>query len=356
MADYAFAEDRGSDAALGMRFRWLRDYAALPSARDLPARSFVAKVHDASQVLGYEKVAFLFHMLRREIGVDSFNEGIRLFWNRHRFQAAAWNDLQRAFEDASHRELDAFFTQWLDRTGAPCLRLARSATERSDSAFGLKIWLEQDDPPYALTVPVRITTADGIERFTVSFRDTSGQVVLAIRQHPLDISIDPDFDVFRRLDEAEAPPILRDVTLDPEAAVVVLARDQRVDRAGRELASRLADQPPRFVATDPQALPSQPLVVIGLTAEVERFANSAGLPPIRPALTGKGSGRSWADRYQGRALLFVVADDAAALEAMAGPLPHYLRSGYIVFDGAHAIDRGDWPAGERPLARCLNQR
>ena len=64
MADYALAEERGPGEALDMRLGWLRDFAALPEDRDIAVTAFRSKRHDASQVVGYGKVAFIFHMLK----------------------------------------------------------------------------------------------------------------------------------------------------------------------------------------------------------------------------------------------------------------------------------------------------
>jgi hypothetical protein len=68
LADYALAAAQGREAAQSMRIKWLRDYAALPKERDQPVTAFTSKQHQAAQVIGYNKVAFIFHMLTKEIG------------------------------------------------------------------------------------------------------------------------------------------------------------------------------------------------------------------------------------------------------------------------------------------------
>lgn len=75
MADYALTSDQGAEAARGMRIKWLRDFAALPAERDQPVRNFQSKRHQAGQVIGYNKVAFIFHMLRLELGAADFEGG-----------------------------------------------------------------------------------------------------------------------------------------------------------------------------------------------------------------------------------------------------------------------------------------
>jgi aminopeptidase N len=98
LADYAIQRDQGDAAARTMRVKWLRDYAALPNERDQPVSAFKSKRHQASQVIGYNKVAFIFHMLSREIGQPAFDDGLRGFWSRHKYKTAGWRDLQLAFE------------------------------------------------------------------------------------------------------------------------------------------------------------------------------------------------------------------------------------------------------------------
>jgi hypothetical protein len=40
----------------------------------------------------------------------------------------------------------------------------------------------------------------------------------------------------------------------------------------------------------------------------------------------------------------IAARDAAALRALARPLPHYGAQSYLIFDGAKLLERGVWPS------------
>ena len=124
MADYAYREQAGAEAALEMRLAWLRDFAALGSAADRPLAAFTSRTHGAEQVVGYHKAAMVFLMLRDAIGTEAFDRALRAFWREHRGGVASWDDLRVAFEAASKRDLGPYFAQWLDRAGAPALRLA----------------------------------------------------------------------------------------------------------------------------------------------------------------------------------------------------------------------------------------
>ncbi|MGQ9369918.1 M1 family metallopeptidase [Azospirillum sp. ST 5-10] len=347
MADHAAAAANGADATL--RLEWLRDYAALPEARDAPLTAFRAKVHDASQVVGYGKAAFLFHMLRHEIGDDAFTTGLRRFWDENRYTAAGWADLRRAFEAAAGRGLGGFFEQWLERTGAPALQLVDA--QAGDGT--VTVTLRQHTPVYALSVPVLVETDAGPERHAVRLDGRETTAVLPVTGTPRAVVVDPAADLFRRLAPGETPPILRDVTLDPTTNVVVAASGEAAE-AARALAGLLMDGQPRFVAPG-RVDPARPLAVIGTTAEVEPLLQAFRLGPVPDAVAGRGTARVWSLRTpEGREALVVAGADAAALRALQRPLPHYGRQSWLVFDGAKAAGRGVWPPGASALRHTFD--
>ena len=332
MADYTYALRKGPEAGRTKRIEWLRDFAALPPERDRPVRAFVAKAHDAAQVVGYNKVAFLFHMLRDTVGEKVFDAGLRRFWMEKKFQTASWDDLRAAFEAASGRDLGSFFTQWLERTGAPTLGL--ETVEAKDNSVSFT--LTQDNPPYVLDVPVSV---DG-HRHTVRLENREQRFNLALDGRPGNLRIDADADLFRRLHAEESPPILRDLTLNPETVVVA------ADETGSRLAMRMMDTQPRFG----RAVPGKPLLVIGPPGMAEK----AGLGPAPEEVAGKGTARVWTGRQDGLPFAVVEADDGDALLALLRPLPHYLKRGYMVFEGRKAVVKGNWPPGAGPLSADLH--
>jgi aminopeptidase N len=356
MADYALTAERSADAGREMRLGWLRDYAALPADRDQRLDRFTAKIHDAAQVIGYNKSAFLFLMLEDRLGTERFDAGLRHFWERHRLKRASWSDLQAAFAAASGEDLSRFFDQWLTRPGAPNLHLDGAKVRQSGAGFTLDVTVSQDEPTYRLRIPVAIDSAGGRIERTLDLTDTSATLTVELPDRPTRAALDPDYRLFRRLAAGEAPPILRDVTLDPATQVVVASSDPKAADTARELAGRLLDAGGQLVSADAARLATgAPLAIIGTTPDVGRTLAGLGLPPVPDPLTGRGTARVWTLRRDtGRPVLAIAADDPAALEALLRPLPHYGRQSFLVFNGRQAIDRGVWPAGDSALSRAVN--
>ena len=85
-------------------------------------------------------------------------------------------------------------------------------------------------PAYRLEVPVAVHLADTQHAFqsTVSLEEKRQSIALELPARPLQLDIDPEFDLFRRLHRNEIPPavsqamapvsVLRSKTLPPNTA------------------------------------------------------------------------------------------------------------------------------------------
>ena len=75
---------------------------------------------DMNKVLNnlvYQKGGWVLHMLRQEVGTEHFWTAIREYYRRYRNGNASTADLRAVFEQVSGKQLDWFFTQWLNRAG-----------------------------------------------------------------------------------------------------------------------------------------------------------------------------------------------------------------------------------------------
>ena len=351
MADYTYMEQRGAQAAREQRLAWLREFAILPAAEDRPLDTFRGRMHTVSQATGYHKAAFVFVMLRDQIGPDAFATAVRRFWQSHRLSVASWNDLEAAFSSAATgRPLAAFFAQWLTRSGAPRLSLGQVGSDDGRVSFTLS----QDEPPYELAVPVEVGTDGAAGRSHHAPR--RGEPELRRRDH----GGAPDARRRSGLPPLPAPRCRRDPA-DPARGGV--RRDGRRGRrrvrsgladGGRRAGGELLRAPAGRRRPPTPRCPRVPALVVGTTKDVTALLARAQVETAPPDLAGKGTARAWAARRPDHVpLAIVAADDAGALRAIVRPLPHYGGQSFVVFRGSEAVEKGLWPPGPSPLRVTL---
>ncbi len=338
MADYTYALETSADKATAMRMGWLRDLSAIPPGEGQPLARFTSRRHGVSAAIGYGKAAMVFVMLRDRIGDEAFDRAIRRFWRLHRFQVAGWAELQAAFEAEAGESLEAFVAPWLRSRDLPTLRLEHE---------GGAVRLVQSAPHHALRVPVLASTAKGDRSLAVGISGPEVNIVPPAGTTRL--SLDPEFRTLRRLAPTEAAPVLREINLAGNAALVLLG-DSQVTREAERLAERLLDQKPRRLA--PGERPGRrPLLLIGSAPEVDAWLAGHALPPRPAKVAGRGDVQAWAGRLaSGKPLMAVSGSSAQALAAAARPLPHLGRYGWVVIEGGRSLDRGQGSANPQVLA------
>ncbi len=343
MADYAYKEQEGSEAAREMRLGWLRDFAALEPGQDAPLSAFTSRTHGASKIVGYNKSAMFFFMLRDHLGEAVFNQSLQGLWKTQRFKVTSWQHLQQMFEIVSGQNLQPFFTQWLDRAGAPAIIITAVENTQTDSGYALSVTLEQSSPTYQLSVPVAIESEEGTEIHQLDLQQNQQTFTLAVQSKPISVTLDPDLRLFRQLAPGEAPPILREVMVNPTTKTILLSENCEVRHIAETLAGRLQRREPKTVSASKQ-LSTAPTLVIGLQHEIDAWLEAKNLSPRPEVVSEKGSAQAWTLAHSnGASLAIISAQDAASLEALIRPLPHYGRQSYIVFEGRQAMDRGTWP-------------
>ncbi|MBP6058816.1 MAG: M1 family peptidase [Nitrosomonas sp.] len=343
MADYAYKEWESSEAARDMRVGWLRDFAALQPGQDAPLTAFTSRTHGASKIVGYNKAAMFFFMLRDHLGEAIFHRSIQGLWSAQRFKVTSWQQLQKMFEMVSGQNLQPFFTQWLERTGAPAITISAARSTPADSGYSLSITLKQSSPTYQLRVPIVIEGQQGTQTHVLDLQQEQQTFTLTLPKKPLFVSLDPELRLFRQLVPGEAPPILREVMVNLSTQTVLLSDKTEVRKIAETLAVKLQDQKPQVIASN-APLSAAPTLVIGLQSEVDAWLVAKQLPARPDEINNKGTAQAWAvARADGASLAIISAKDATSLEALIRPLPHYGRQSYIAFDARQAVERGIWP-------------
>ncbi|AKJ94899.1 aminopeptidase N [Thioalkalivibrio versutus] len=331
MADYQFKRDRGEGR--DERGQWLRDYAALPAGEDRAHGSFRGGNSGAARIAGYHRGAMLWRMLEDRIGREALLSGARTLYDEWRFREADWDAVIGAFDGTTDEDLRPFFSQWVERAGAPALELTGLRREARGDGWRVQGRLQQRDEqaPWELYVPLELETENGRETHWVELNAVEKGISLETSSRPLAIAIDPDWRMFRHLAADESPAILRQGALDPEARVVALE-----DAEPSEVAPWLGRVPGS--AHDAEGM----RIVLGSHSSVAGWLGRHDLPSDPVALANAGEigpgARAWA--VPDTRLVVISGADAGTRREVLAALRHRSHYSYLL-PGAN----GEWQTG-----------
>jgi len=145
------------------------------------------------QSMTLEKGAMVFHMLRWEVGQDSFIKILRASLSQYTDKSITTSDFEKIAEAQSQQELTPFFAQWLDGTGAPNFT-DKWAVYRLGNNKGFRTIgeIQQDLDLFNMPVELRIETDGKTENRRISVVGTDSQYVVDTFGRPRHIIIDPD--------------------------------------------------------------------------------------------------------------------------------------------------------------------
>lgn len=88
-------------------------------ARPVVFPYFRSSLDDYFDGRAYAKGGYILHMLRTQLGDETFDKAIRLYVHSNQRKLVVTDDLRAAFEKASGKNLKTFFDQWVFRPGYP---------------------------------------------------------------------------------------------------------------------------------------------------------------------------------------------------------------------------------------------
>ncbi len=375
LADHLFQERRGTGAAY--RRQALEKYADYVSeGKDFPLTAFRSRHSGSTQAVGYGKTMMFFHMIRVELGDEAFLRGLRQFYGKNRFRRASFRDLQDAFESASGQSLANRFEQWVRRTGAPVLEVDDAAVSEKKGRYLLSAELRQTQPGavYHLKIPIAVHLEGVAEAYqgTVRMKSKTVRFERSLPAKPLLLEVDPEFDLFRKLDRREVPPAL---SLAFGASRTLILLPSRESEALLAAYRRLAES---WRASDPDA------VEIRMDGEMERIPRDRSVwllgwknrwrdqmlgEPGGAQVSADGADVRIAERVisrkdesivavfagpgaPGEAVVWLATERPEAVAGLARKVPHYGSYSYLVFSGDEPANilKGRWPVTESPLS------
>ncbi|MCG6900442.1 MAG: M1 family peptidase [Gammaproteobacteria bacterium] len=375
LADHLFKEQRGlgADYRRGVLQKYT-DY--VHHQQDFPLSEFRSRHSEVSEAVGYGKTLMLFHMLRRQLGDATFREGLQALYHQRRYQVTGFEDVESIFSTVAGDPLDPFFAQWVDRSGAPSLQVTDVHAWREGERNFLSAVIEQTQPGpgYTLRVPLAVQL-EGTEmawQTEVLLDSKAVKLERELPAAPLRLEVDPEFDVFRRLERSEIPPAISQAMGADQVMMVLPAASPSALRAAYSAlaAAWQAGDPDRFsiaLDRDLEKLPDDRAV--WLFGWDNRFRTQLTQALAGYAFSDHGDTLTIAGRQLSRtqhatvvmarhpgnpeqALAWLAADEPATLTGLGRKLPHYGGYSYLAFSGNEPdnVLKGRWPVQDSPLS------
>ncbi len=364
VADYLYKEQRGG--GVDQRRQWLRNYSGLvPMDRDFALSRFSSRTDPATRAIGYDKAAMVFHMLRRKVGDDRFWQTLRDVYAKHLFEAISWRDWQTAFEATYGTSLETFFQQWVYQAGAPQLFLSNTHVDRTATGTTVSGILAQRRPYFALEADVVLETANGSITRRVSLRGGKSSFSFSIDERPLRLTVDPQVQLFRRLDPREMPPTVNSIKGAKALTVVVAADlDERWKTVARRFCTALGVDAAKIVQETELASPtaeSDPVVWIGKPVDVARLPAAESqftLDERQFTVSGKSYSRRTSSFFgvfkthdkPDRLVALFLPQSYESASVLSAKIPHYGKYSYLVFSGPSNQVKQTWPVTSSPVA------
>ena len=376
LADHYYKELKGE--GINYRKEMLRGYNSyINEGNDFPLSDFKSRTETFTRAIGYNKSAFVFHMLRIELGDEKFFTALREVIKRQSFKVTSWIDLQKIFEEVNGEPLGWFFKQWIEDTGAPFLNLKNASHKKEGDGYVTSFTLIQDGNPYILNVPLEIKTESGKIKKIIRIKDKEESINIKTTDRPLVLTIDPDADIFRHLHREELPPTISRVMGDKNKIIVLpTGGDKELIDTYKDISGAFLPptSPPleggdkggvkNDVDLTMQDIKNNALFIFGglnenkvLERLIDKLPDETLIDKNKVTINNKN--------YQGKgdftvltilnkfnpdkAIMIIIGFDPNSIRITGSKLIHYGKSSYLAFKDGKNIDKGIWETQDSPL-------
>ncbi len=142
------------------------------------------------------KGAAILNMLRSVIGNDNFNKVMAKFTEQHAWQSVSTADFRKTAEEISGQNLQYFFLQWIESSGAPEFKLEYTVF-RTQKGFRVMGKISQDLDTFHMPVDLKIETEGNPETKRVDVVGTSSEFTVDTFGKPKQVTVDPSGTVLR---------------------------------------------------------------------------------------------------------------------------------------------------------------
>lgn len=213
LADHAFrdAEGKGQEDRKESLIKY-HSYVHANETNPFSLQDFRSADHnqpmaDVKRAVGYNGGAFLFQELQEYLGKKTFTQGIQAFYRQNRGRSVSWKKLQTSFEQVSNTDLETFFTTRLTMQEPPEIS-AENISISSRAGIHLNFTLRQQaEELIPMLVPIHVITMSGTHIFVEKLTSQAQPVSLILPDRPLELTLDPEYTLLRKLANAEKVPV-----------------------------------------------------------------------------------------------------------------------------------------------------
>jgi aminopeptidase N len=142
------------------------------------------------------KGAAVLNMLRGVIGNDNFNKLMSSFTEKYGWQSVSTVEFRKLAEEISGQNLQYFFVQWLESSGAPEFKMDYTVF-RTQKGFRVMGKISQDLDTFQMPVDLKIETEGNPETKRIDVVGTSSEFTVDTFGKPKTVTIDPSGFVLR---------------------------------------------------------------------------------------------------------------------------------------------------------------
>jgi tetratricopeptide (TPR) repeat protein len=142
------------------------------------------------------KGAAILNMLRWVIGDDAFFKVMKTFPDQYSWKSVSTEEFRKAAETASGQNLQYFFIQWVESSGAPEFKMEYTVF-RTQKGFRVMGKISQDLDTFRMPVDLKIETEGNPEEKRVEVVGTSSEFTVDTFGKPKAVTIDPSERVLR---------------------------------------------------------------------------------------------------------------------------------------------------------------
>ncbi|MCC6862971.1 MAG: peptidase M1 [Bryobacterales bacterium] len=142
------------------------------------------------------KGAAVLHMLRFVVGDEKFMQLLKEFAKEYAWKSAATDDFRKVAENVSQQNLQGFFIQWIESSGAPEFKLDYTVF-RTQKGFRVMGKVSQDLDTFRMPVDLKIETEGNPETKRIEVVGTSSEFIVETFGRPKHVVLDPNSRVLR---------------------------------------------------------------------------------------------------------------------------------------------------------------